>query len=108
MPVVTTAPNVSTAGRIPGPPPADRPHSDSTRPVRIRREPRAAIRDPPGGLIGTKEDAMSERTPEPELLLAETRESEVVAALHDLNAHYIRAFIESDVAWYRRHLSDDS
>jgi ketosteroid isomerase-like protein len=50
---------------------------------------------------------MSERTLEPELLPDETRESEPVAALHDLNAQYIRAFVESDVAWYRRHLSDD-
>jgi ketosteroid isomerase-like protein len=50
---------------------------------------------------------MSERTLEPEPLPAETRESEAVAALHDLNAEYIRAFVESDVGWYSRHLSDD-
>jgi len=36
-----------------------------------------------------------------------TVEAEAVAALHDLNAHYIRAFVESDTAWYDEHLSDD-
>jgi ketosteroid isomerase-like protein len=50
---------------------------------------------------------MSQRTVEAELVSAATRESEAVAALHDLNAQYIRAFVDSDVAWYRRHLSDD-
>jgi ketosteroid isomerase-like protein len=34
-------------------------------------------------------------------------EVEVVAALHDLNAEYIRAFVESDTAWYDEHLTDD-
>jgi ketosteroid isomerase-like protein len=34
-------------------------------------------------------------------------ESEAVAELHALNADYIRAFVESDVVWYREHLSDD-
>jgi ketosteroid isomerase-like protein len=34
-------------------------------------------------------------------------EAEAVATLHDLNAHYIRAFVESDTSWYREHLSDD-
>ena len=38
---------------------------------------------------------------------AATAESEAVAALHALNAEYIRAFLESDVAWYAEHLSDD-
>ncbi len=33
--------------------------------------------------------------------------ADAVATLHDLNAHYIRAFVESDVAWYGEHLSDD-
>src|SRR6266542_6139313 len=50
---------------------------------------------------------MSEKTLAPELLSPETRESEVVAALHELNAQYIGAFVESDVTWYRRHLSED-
>jgi len=36
---------------------------------------------------------------------ARAEEAEAVAALHDLNAHYIRAFVESDVAWYDEHLS---
>jgi ketosteroid isomerase-like protein len=36
---------------------------------------------------------MSEKTFDPDLV--------------DLNAHYIRAFAESDVAWYREHLADD-
>ncbi len=34
-------------------------------------------------------------------------QADAVARLHDLNAHYIRAFVESDVAWYGEHLSDD-
>jgi len=34
-------------------------------------------------------------------------EADAVANLHSLNAHYIRAFVESDTAWYREHLSDD-
>lgn len=36
-----------------------------------------------------------------------TAQAEAVAALHELNAHYIRAFVESDTDWYREHLSDD-
>ena len=38
---------------------------------------------------------------------AATAEAEAVATLHELNAHYIRAFVESDTEWYREHLSDD-
>jgi ketosteroid isomerase-like protein len=34
-------------------------------------------------------------------------EADAVATLHDLNAEYIRAFVESDTNWYRAHLSDD-
>jgi hypothetical protein len=34
-------------------------------------------------------------------------EAEVVAALHRLNALYIRALAESDSAWFGKHLSDD-
>jgi ketosteroid isomerase-like protein len=34
-------------------------------------------------------------------------EALVVAALHRLNDEYIRAFVESDVEWYREHLSED-
>jgi ketosteroid isomerase-like protein len=36
-----------------------------------------------------------------------TAEADAVATLHTLNAHYIRAFVESDTEWYREHLSDD-
>src|SRR6266545_3434685 len=35
------------------------------------------------------------------------REAAAVAMLHDLNADYIRAFVEADTAWYSEHLSDD-
>jgi ketosteroid isomerase-like protein len=38
---------------------------------------------------------------------ARNAEADAVSALHDLNAHYIRAFVEADVEWYREHLSDD-
>lgn len=40
-------------------------------------------------------------------LEASVVEAEAVARLHQLNAEYIRAFVESDVEWYREHLSDD-
>jgi ketosteroid isomerase-like protein len=32
---------------------------------------------------------------------------DAVATLHELNSHYIRAFVESDTTWYSEHLSDD-
>ena len=38
---------------------------------------------------------------------ARIAEADAVAVLHELNAHYIRAFVEADVEWYRGHLSDD-
>jgi ketosteroid isomerase-like protein len=38
---------------------------------------------------------------------AAAAEAESVATLHRLNAEYIRAFVESDTAWYAEHLSDD-
>ena len=38
---------------------------------------------------------------------ASIAETDAVAALHELNAHYIRAFVEANVDWYREHLSDD-
>jgi ketosteroid isomerase-like protein len=47
---------------------------------------------------------MPETTPELDVVTATTGEDEAVAALHDLNAQYIRAFIESDTAWYNEHL----
>jgi ketosteroid isomerase-like protein len=46
-------------------------------------------------------------TREPDVVAAATREDEAVAALHDLNAQYIRAFVESDIAWYNEHLGED-
>jgi ketosteroid isomerase-like protein len=39
--------------------------------------------------------------------VAKAEEAEAVARLHRLNADYIRAFVESDVAWYDENLSDD-
>ena len=45
---------------------------------------------------------MSEKTLDMEL-----DEAEAVATLHDLNAQYIRAFVESDVEWYDENLTDD-
>ena len=39
--------------------------------------------------------------------VAKAEEAEAVATLHRLNADYIRAFVESDVAWYGENLSDD-
>jgi ketosteroid isomerase-like protein len=48
---------------------------------------------------------MSEKTLDPEF--AVTGEAEAVATLHDLNAHYIRAFVEADTGWYDANLSDD-
>jgi hypothetical protein len=38
---------------------------------------------------------------------AKAEEAEAVATLHGLNADNIRAFVESDVAWYDDNLSDD-
>jgi ketosteroid isomerase-like protein len=50
---------------------------------------------------------MPERTLDPEPVAAAAEEAEAVAELHRLNAEYIRAYVESDVAWYDEHLSDD-
>jgi hypothetical protein len=33
-------------------------------------------------------------------------EVDAVRTLHELNAEYIRAFVESDAAWYAEHLAD--
>ena len=38
---------------------------------------------------------------------AATAEAAAVAALHTLNTRYIRAFVESDVEWYRENLGED-
>jgi hypothetical protein len=40
-------------------------------------------------------------------LAAATSEADAVATLHELNSEYIRAFVESDTAWYDEHLSED-
>jgi ketosteroid isomerase-like protein len=50
---------------------------------------------------------MSETTLGSESETAAIDEGEAVATLHELNAHYIRAFVESDTAWYEENLSDD-
>jgi ketosteroid isomerase-like protein len=50
---------------------------------------------------------MSDTALDPDPVAAAAAEIETVAILHDLNAHYIRAFVESDTTWYRDHLSDD-
>jgi|SRR5579862_2543388 len=49
---------------------------------------------------------MSESTFASESDFDELREAEAVATLLELNREYIRAFVESDVAWYDTHLSD--
>jgi ketosteroid isomerase-like protein len=38
---------------------------------------------------------------------ARNAEANAVSDLHELNAQYIRAFVEADVQWYREHLSED-
>lgn len=50
---------------------------------------------------------MLETTRDYELAAAAAREAETVAVLHDLNAQYIRAFVDADATWYGEHLSDD-
>lgn len=50
---------------------------------------------------------MSEQTAGLELQTPATDEAEMVATLHRLNADYIRAFVESDTAWYDDHLTAD-
>ena len=50
---------------------------------------------------------MSETKIDPDRVAAATAEADAVGLLHELNAHYIRAFVESDTAWYAEHLSDD-
>jgi ketosteroid isomerase-like protein len=42
-----------------------------------------------------------------DLVTAATEQVAAVAMLHELNAEYIRAFVESDVDWYEEHLSED-
>jgi ketosteroid isomerase-like protein len=50
---------------------------------------------------------MSETMLDLERVAAATAEAEAVATLHELNARYIRAFVESDTAWYDENLTDD-
>jgi len=50
---------------------------------------------------------MSERSLEADLVSPATVEADAVAMLHELNAHYIRAFVEADTAWYSEYLGDD-
>lgn len=50
---------------------------------------------------------MTERTLDTGVVTDAEVEAEAVAVLHDLNAAYIRAFVEADTAWYADHLSDD-
>lgn len=50
---------------------------------------------------------MSETTVDRERVAAAIAEAEAVATLHELNAQYIRAFVESDTAWYVENLTDD-
>jgi ketosteroid isomerase-like protein len=38
---------------------------------------------------------------------ARAEETEAVCELHRLNAGYIRAFVEADVAWFDEHLAED-
>jgi len=40
-------------------------------------------------------------------LAAAPDEADAVRELHELNAQYIRAFVESDAGWYGEHLADD-
>jgi hypothetical protein len=42
-----------------------------------------------------------------DLVAAATEQAQAVATLHELNAQYIRAFVESDCAWYEENLSED-
>jgi hypothetical protein len=50
---------------------------------------------------------MSKTTAEPDRVAAAAAEADAVATLHELNSHYIRAFLESDTAWYDENLGDD-
>jgi ketosteroid isomerase-like protein len=54
-----------------------------------------------------RHDDVPESSSGDNIVAARLAEMEAVAALHRANAHYIRAFIESDTAWYGVHLSDD-
>ena len=51
------------------------------------------------GLLETRTDSA--------VALARAEEAEAVALIHRLNAQYIRAFVEADVAWYVENLTAD-
>jgi ketosteroid isomerase-like protein len=53
------------------------------------------------------EPDMSEDSRDADSVAAATAEAQAVATLHDLNAHYIRAFVDSDTRWYDENLSED-
>src|SRR6478672_8089062 len=65
--------------------------------VRIRPVDRSRVWHAPA-VVETADAAVAE---------ARAEEAEAVCELHRLNEHYIRAFVESDVAWYDEHLSAD-
>src|SRR6476469_1807882 len=75
----------------------NQPDSDMRSHVLIRRVVRASIRQALV-VVETADAAVAE---------ARAEEAEAVCELHRLNAHYIRAFVESDVTWYDEHLSAD-
>lgn len=57
--------------------------------------------------VADKRNEQSEDALDAESVAAATDEAEAVATLHDLNAQYIRAFVESDTDWYDENLSED-
>jgi ketosteroid isomerase-like protein len=52
-------------------------------------------------------EAILETRTDSTVALARAEEAEAVALLHRLNAQYIRAFVEADVAWYVENLTAD-
>jgi len=72
---------------------------------RIRREPSVGFAHAPYLASPTRERSSAAMRDAD--LTAALCEAEVVAALHRLNALYLRALAESDAAWFSEHLSDD-
>jgi hypothetical protein len=52
-------------------------------------------------------EALLETRTDSAVALERAEEAEAVALLHRLNAQYIRAFVEADVAWYVENLTAD-
>jgi|SRR4029453_17354379 ketosteroid isomerase-like protein len=75
--------------------------------VRIRRDPGTAFLHALLIRRRKEEKVMIETTAEPSVALARAEEADAVALLHRLNAQYIRAFVEADVAWFVENLSAD-